>query len=94
MPKILARHNNIRYAKDVLVASVVEAMFYLFKKRPAGWLVAYTDRLENGYRANLARLTGLMKFMTQSILPHLVQMKIQTKKRYPERDCQVQQYHC
>ncbi|HNP23039.1 MAG TPA: gliding motility-associated protein GldE [Panacibacter sp.] len=45
MPKILARHNNIRYAKDVLVASVVEAMFYLFK-RPAGWLVAYTDRLE------------------------------------------------
>ncbi len=43
MPKILARHNNIRFAKDV--GSVVEAVFYLFR-RPGSWLVKYSDIVE------------------------------------------------
>jgi putative hemolysin len=43
MPKILARHNNIRFAKDV--GSVVEAVFYLFH-RLGNWLVKYSDIIE------------------------------------------------
>jgi magnesium and cobalt exporter, CNNM family len=43
MPKILARHNNIRFAKDI--GGVVEAVFYLFH-RPGNWLVKYTDIIE------------------------------------------------
>jgi len=43
MPKILARHNNIRFAKDV--GGVVEAVFYLFR-RPGAWLVKYSDVIE------------------------------------------------
>src|SRR6266536_879847 len=43
MPKILARHNNIRFAKDV--GSVVEAVFYLFR-RLGSWLVKYSDIVE------------------------------------------------
>ena len=43
MPKILARHNNIRFAKDV--GGMVEAVFYLFR-RPGSWLVKYSDIVE------------------------------------------------
>ena len=45
MPKILARHNNIRFAKDIVVSTVTEAVFYLFK-RPGMWLVKYSDGIE------------------------------------------------
>jgi len=49
MPKILARHNNIRFAKDV--GGVVEAVFYLFH-RPGNWLVKYTDVIERKLSGN------------------------------------------
>jgi gliding motility-associated protein GldE len=43
MPKILARHNNIRFAKEV--GPFIEGMFYLFS-RPGRWLVKYSDSIE------------------------------------------------
>jgi putative hemolysin len=43
MPKILARHNNIRFAKEV--GPFIEGVFYLFS-RPGRWLVKYSDSIE------------------------------------------------
>lgn len=43
MPKILARHNNIRFAKEI--GPFTEGIFYLFS-RPGRWLVKYFDVIE------------------------------------------------
>jgi gliding motility-associated protein GldE len=43
MPKILARHNNIRFSKEV--GPFIEGIFYLCS-RPGRWLVKYSDVVE------------------------------------------------
>ena len=52
LPKIYARQNNIRFAKDF--AFIIEAVFYLFK-RLGGWLLKYSDIVERKFSGN----TGL-----------------------------------
>ncbi len=52
LPKIYARQNNIRFAKDFGI--VVEAVFYLFK-RPGNWFIKYTNIIEKKLSGN----TGL-----------------------------------
>jgi len=49
LPKIYARQNNIRFAKDFSV--VAEAVFYLFK-RPGNWLIKNTDAYEKKFAGN------------------------------------------
>ena len=44
MPKVMATQNNIRFAKDV--GPFIEFINYLCK-RASGWLVKYTDFIEN-----------------------------------------------
>jgi len=51
MPKILARHNNIRFAKEV--GPFTEGVFYLFS-RPGRWLVKYFDIIEKKLSVNTA----------------------------------------
>lgn len=51
MPKILARHNTIRFAKEV--GPFTEAVFYLFS-RPGRWLVKYFDIIEKKLSVNTA----------------------------------------
>ena len=43
LPKIYARQNNIRFAKDFGI--LAEGLFYLFK-RPGNWLNSYSDIIE------------------------------------------------
>lgn len=43
MPKVMATHNNIRFAKDV--APLISVVVYLFK-RMSSWLVKYSDIIE------------------------------------------------
>ncbi len=44
MPKVMATQNNVRFAKDV--GPFIEFVNYLCK-RASGWLVKYTDLIEN-----------------------------------------------
>ena len=50
LPKIYARQNNIRFAKDFGI--VAEAIFYLFK-RPGKWLLKYSDAVEKRFVGNV-----------------------------------------
>ena len=46
LPKIYARQNNIRFAKDFGI--IAEGFYYLFK-RAGGWLVKYSDAVEKRF---------------------------------------------
>ncbi|HRI22263.1 MAG TPA: gliding motility-associated protein GldE, partial [Panacibacter sp.] len=50
LPKIYARQNNIRFAKDFGI--LAEAIFYLFK-RPGNWLVKYAESIEKRFAGNV-----------------------------------------
>ncbi|QEC67076.1 gliding motility-associated protein GldE [Panacibacter ginsenosidivorans] len=52
MPKILARQNNIRYAKDFGV--IAEGVFYIFK-RPGAWFMRHSDAVERRFSRNSGR---------------------------------------
>lgn len=52
MPKILARQNNIRYAKDFGV--IAEGVFYIFK-RPGAWFMKHSDAVEKRFSRNAGR---------------------------------------
>jgi len=46
LPKIYARQNNIRFAKDFGI--ITEGVYYLFK-RVGGWLLKYSDAVEKRF---------------------------------------------
>lgn len=52
LPKILARQNNIRYAKDFGI--IAEGVFYLFK-RPGAWFMRYSESIEKRFSGNNSR---------------------------------------
>lgn len=52
LPKILARQNNIRYAKDFGI--IAEGVFYLFK-RPGAWFMKYAESIEKRFSGNSSR---------------------------------------
>lgn len=52
LPKILARQNNIRYAKDFGV--IAEGVFYIFK-RPGAWFMKHSDAVEKRFSRNANR---------------------------------------
>lgn len=51
MPRILAKHNSIRFSKEV--GPFTEGVFYLFS-RPARWMVRYFDIFERKLSVNTA----------------------------------------
>jgi gliding motility-associated protein GldE len=52
LPKILARQNNIRYAKDFGI--IAEGVFYLFK-RPGAWFMKFAESIEKRFSGNSTR---------------------------------------
>jgi putative hemolysin len=52
LPKILARQNNIRYAKDFGI--IAEGVFYVFK-RPGAWFMKHSDAVEKRFSRNANR---------------------------------------
>lgn len=52
LPKVLARQNNIRYAKDFGI--IAEGVFYIFK-RPGAWFMKYADTIEKNFSRNVRK---------------------------------------
>jgi len=52
LPKILARQNSIRYAKDFGI--IAEGVFYIFK-RPGAWFMKYAESIEKRFSGSATR---------------------------------------
>lgn len=52
LPKILARQNSIRYAKDFGI--IAEGVFYVFK-RPGAWFMRYAEAIEKRFSGSVSR---------------------------------------